>query len=155
MHFPRRGLAGCLSLLAGILGLLLPIRSVAASTITQTLVGPERFNYASSTYTKSFPCPSAQGSFTINVVDGDGQGHDTISSANISINGTRVIKSSDFNSNTTQINKAVTNLVFGNNTLTVQINTSSPSSYLVITINGVYTLDVKINSPIGGAHFNT
>ncbi|HEY3489694.1 MAG TPA: hypothetical protein VGK27_06195 [Candidatus Deferrimicrobiaceae bacterium] len=140
-----------------LLSLLLPIpdASYAGSTITEKLYGPERFNYLSSTYTRTFSCPSTQGSFTLTVIDGDGNGNNTVSSAVIKINTTQIVGTNDFNTHTTQINKTVGNLVQGSNTFTVKINTSSPSSCLTVSISGVYTLDVHISSPLAGAQIHT
>lgn len=131
--------------------LLLPNVSYAVNTITHMLHGPEQFNCSAGTSSRTFSCPSSQGAFTMNVVNGDGNGANTISSAIITINGTTVIGSKDFNANVTQINKTLTNLVKGNNTLTVQTKTCGAGSYLTLTITGVYTLDVKITSPAAGA----
>ncbi|HEY3491247.1 MAG TPA: PASTA domain-containing protein [Candidatus Deferrimicrobiaceae bacterium] len=136
-----------------LLSLLLIFTSAshAGTTITQTLSGPERFNCSSGTSTRTFSCPATQGAFTMNVVNGNGNGASTISSAIITINGTTVVSSKDLNANVKQISKNVTNLVKGNNTLTVQTKTCGAGSYLTVTITGVYTLEVKITSPVAGA----
>jgi RHS repeat-associated protein len=122
----------------------------AGTTITRTLFGPERFNYSSSTYTRTFSCPSTQGSFTLTVVNGDGHDDHFASSTVIKVNNTQVVGTGDLGHSTRQVSKSVTNLVNGNNTLTVKVNGHS-GDYLTVTINGVYTLDVKITAPTAGA----
>jgi RHS repeat-associated protein len=133
-----------------LLFLSLPRTSRSGTTITQTLHGPERFNYSSSTYTRTFSCPSTQGSFTLKVVNGDGDDDHFASSTLIKVNNTTIVGSGDLGSSTKQVSKSVTNLVAGNNTLSVKVNGHS-GDYLTVTINGVYTLDVKITSPVSGA----
>jgi beta-lactam-binding protein with PASTA domain len=138
-------------LLLYFLSFLAPVPAVAFEPLSVPLHGPEILNYTTGTITRSFTCPSTQGSFNLHVVNGDGAGNGTVSSAVIKVNGSRIVGQNDFNANVAQIDKPLTNLVAGGNSFTVTLGTSAQSSYITVTITGVYTLDVTILSPAEGA----
>jgi hypothetical protein len=121
---------------------LIPPSAVVAddesSYITRTLFPPETFTRTHGTsYDRTFDVPSALGTFNLHVVNGDGAGHNMVSSGTIKVNGTTIVKSSDLSQQVIVLDKALTNLVNGTNALSVTIASNSPSSsYLTVSITG-------------------
>ncbi len=59
-----------------------------SDTLTLLLFGRESFDRSASPYARTFAVPSTQGTFSMNLINGDGAGNDPISSAIIKVNGT-------------------------------------------------------------------
>lgn len=132
--------------------LLLPRQSSATGTVSVVLHPPEVFSRstgAAGPVVRSFTVPSAAGSFTLRVTNGNGIGEEGVSSAVIKVNGEAVVSTSDLNQRVTAIERPLTNLVSGANTLEVEVR-SIPSSYLTVSIEGMYLLDVTITTPLAG-----
>ncbi len=143
------GLAFCAAVL---LGLVYPPGAHSTDTVTLTLFGPESFQRSTSPILRNFNVPATQGTFTLFLTNGDGAGHDMVSSATVLVNGATIVRSSDFNQQVYQITKPLSNLVQGSNTLSVQVsNKSSTSAYITIRIVGNYLLNVTITAPLPGA----
>lgn len=136
--------------------LLLPPSTAIAddegSTISRTLFAPETFTRSHGTsFSRTFSVPSSQGSFNLHVVNGDGAGHNRVSSGTVKVNGVTVVSSSQLNQQVNQLDKTLNNVVKGSNTLNITISSSSPSSsYMTVSITGRYLLDVRITSPADG-----
>jgi hypothetical protein len=120
----------CLALLLVAMAFAGP--ALSSDTVTLTHFGPESFvrnTGAPSPVVRTFNVPSAQGTFTLRVINGTGAGDNAVSSAVVDVNGTTILKANDFNQNVSQISRTLTNLAQGANTLSVELK-SIPSSYL-------------------------
>ena len=129
------------------------VPALSSDTVTLTLSGPESFvrnTGAPSPVVRSFNVPSAQGTFTLRVINGTGGGDNAVSLAVVDVNGTTILKANDFNQNVSQISRTLTNLVQGVNTLSVEVK-SIPSSYLTLSITGDFLLNLTITEPPAGA----
>ena len=127
--------------------------ALSSDTVTLTLFGPESFvrnTGAPSPVVRTFNVPAAQGTFTLDVINGTGAGDNAVSSAVVDVNGSTILKANDFNQNISRITRILTNLGQGANTLSVEVK-SIPSSYLTITITGEYLLNLAITEPPAGS----
>jgi hypothetical protein len=73
-----------------------------------TFYGPQAFvrqKAGPTDFSEAFAVCRTDGAFTLHVVNGDPGGNNKVSSAAISINNVEVVKQSDFNQNTSAIDK--------------------------------------------------
>lgn len=90
-----------------------PVPASASGTLTLPLFGPESFvrnTGAPSPVVRTFNVPAAQGTFTLDVINGTGGGDNAVSSAVVEVNGTTILKANDFNQNISRITRTLTNL---------------------------------------------
>ncbi|MDA8178745.1 MAG: PASTA domain-containing protein [Deltaproteobacteria bacterium] len=126
--------------------------ALSSDTVTLTHFGPESFvrnTGAPSPVVRTFNVPSAQGTFTLRVINGTGAGDNAVSSAVVDVNGTTILKANDFNQNVSQISRTLINLAKAANTVSVEVK-SIPSSYLTVSIIGDYLLNLTITEPPAG-----
>ncbi len=146
-----RGAVGISSFLFAAIAALAVVPSFASDTVTLTLFPSENISSAQGKVTRTFSVPATQGTFTLTVVNGDGAGGQAASSGTVKINGSTVVSSSELNENVQTLNKTLTNLVRGSNSIEVKVN-SEHSAYVTVTITGVYVLNVVIADPVAGAN---
>ncbi len=119
------------------------------ATVTLPLFAPEVFQRsttAPATVTRTFVVPATSGAFTLHVQNGDGATDNLVSAAVIKVNGTMVVNASELNQRTDALDRALTNLVKGNNSLEIEVR-SVPSSYITVSVTGTYDLGVTITDP--------
>lgn len=124
-----------------------------SDTVTLALFPAEAFvrnTGAPQAVTRTFSVPTTQGAFVLHVDNGSPTGDDLISSAVIQVDGVAVVRASDLNQRVTYLDIPLTNLNKGQNTLSVEVR-SIPSSYVTVSILGIYSLDVRITSPVSEA----
>ena len=120
---------------------------------TVLLFGPETYTRTTSapnSFERSFNLPSGVGApFTLKVVNGTSDGANRISSASIKLNGTEVVKESDFNQKVSLINKQVP--LGTENHLQVELR-SKPGSFISVAIFGILMMPSvqKTIGPAGG-----
>lgn len=112
--------------------------SEPAITESITAFGPKRFNRtngAPNNYVETFSMPanSADGVYTLTILNGESNGTNRISSAVIKLNGGEVFLQSEFNQNVYILEKPV--VLAAQNTLEIRL-ASSPGSYLSIKVSG-------------------
>ncbi len=111
------------------------IAPAAQTTETFVVFGPRRFTRekgAPVAVVAPFTLPAdAVAPFSIQVVNGDADGSNRVSSGDIKLNGTALFTSSSFNQTVGTLNKSVT--LSSSNTLEVTLK-SSPGSFLTITV---------------------
>src|ERR1041384_7144164 len=105
---------------------LLALVALAPSTLAQAPVfGPKTFTRVPGkpeVFQESFTLSSLAGTFRLIVQNGDANGKRRIMSGEITLNGSRILGNSDFNSETGQIEKVINPSVLGTaNVLTVRL----------------------------------
>jgi len=112
-----------------------------------SIFGPKRYNRTTgkpNTYQDHFTLPQAATSpFILNVVNGAPNGSNRVSSGTIKINGTTIIKQSDFNQQVDTIRRTIS--LKSSNTIEVQL-ASAPNSYITITITGQGGMTIPVLS---------
>ncbi len=104
------------------------------ATATVPLFSPEVFQRSTSApaaVTRNFVVSATTGTFTLHVQDGDGAADNLVSAAVIKVNGAMVVTTSDLNQRVDIVDRALTNLVKGDNTLEIEVR-SVPSSYITM-----------------------
>jgi hypothetical protein len=95
--------------------------------------------------------------FSMQIVNGDPNGRERVSSATVSLNGAQVLGPSALNQGVATLNLAVSP-VLGQNTLQVTVD-GTPGSEITITISGTnadqISPDVTIVNPANGSYINT
>ncbi|MDF1536335.1 MAG: hypothetical protein P1S46_07520 [bacterium] len=126
----------------------------ASNTVTLPLFEPERFSRDAGgpdVAVRTFVIPTIKGSFTLALENGSAAGDSLASAAVVKVNGFTVIKVSDLNQQVTYLERDLAPYVNkGENVLEVEVR-SIPSSYITISINGVYLLDVQVTEPAVGS----
>ena len=111
-----------------------PVAPAAQAAETFIVFGPRRFTRetgAPTNVVEPFTIPAdAAAPFSVQVVNGDADGSNRVSSGDIKLNGAALFTSSSFNQTVGTLNKTVT--LAASNTLEVKLK-SSPGSYLTIT----------------------
>ncbi len=134
--------------------LLFPPPGVMASdTVTVPLFPGEVFHRDTGQPTavvRSFSVPATEGTFLLRLVNGDGATDNLVSSAVVRVNGVALVSGKDLNQHVSTLERPVSNLVKGRNTLEVEVR-SVPSSYITVTIEGTYLLGVRITDPAPSA----
>ena len=134
--------------------LLLPAVAVfAADTVTVPLFPGEVFYRDPGKPTavvRAFTVPAVQGTFTLHVTNGDGATDNLASSAVIRVNGSTLVRPSDLNQHVATLDRPLSNLVKGNNTIEVEVR-SIPSSYISVSVAGTYLLGLRVSDPLSGA----
>ncbi|HWT02035.1 MAG TPA: RHS repeat-associated core domain-containing protein [Pyrinomonadaceae bacterium] len=119
-----------------------PAAATAAAQTTETFVvfGPRNFTREAGAPTNvvaPFTLPAdAVAPFSVQLVNGDADGSNRVSSADIKLNGAALFTSSSFNQTVGTLNKSVT--LSASNTLEVKLK-SSPGSFLTITFTATRT----------------
>jgi len=104
----------------------------ASDTATVSLFSPDAFyrnTGAPGPVVRTFSVPAVEGTFALRVENGDGATDNLISSAVVKVNGVTVVKTSDLSQQVATVERSLTNLVKGANTLEVEVR-SVPSSYI-------------------------
>ncbi len=119
-----------------------------------TVFGPKTYTRTSgpfNVFQESFSVADVNSSFTIIVQNGDAAAG-RLSSAKINLNGTEVIKSSDFNQQVQEIRRTV--VLRQSNSLRVELQ-SKPGSFITISIVRDPVPVLSITSPLNGTVFRT
>ncbi|MHB8832979.1 MAG: PKD domain-containing protein [Desulfobacteria bacterium] len=134
--------------------LLLPAVAVFAADMVTVPLFPGEVFYrdtgAPFAVTRTFTVPATEGTFVLRLVNGDGATDNLVSSAVVRVNGAALVSGKDLNQHVYTLERPVTNLVKGQNTLEVEVR-SVPSSYITVTIEGTYLLGVHITDPAPSA----
>lgn len=142
-----KGFAGLLLILA----LCFPaFSSFASDNVTLSLYPPQVFYRDPGEPTSvvcAFNVPSSQGTFFLHVQNGDGITDNLVSSAVVTVNGMPIVVSKDLNQHVDFVDRPLTNLVKGRNTVEVQVK-SVPSSYITVSVQGTYYLGISISDPV-------
>jgi len=123
--------------------------AVGTASVTLPLFAPEVFHRntgSPTTIVRTFSVPATGGTFTLHVLNGDGATDNLVSAAVIKVNGTMLVKTSDLNQRVDIMDRPLTNLVKGANTLEIEVR-SVPSSYITVSVVGTYVLGVTITDP--------
>jgi len=135
---------------------VVPIAATGASasnTVTLPLFEPEGFfrdTGGPDVEARTFTIPAIEGSFTLSLENGSAAGDSLASAAVVKVNGFMVIKTSDLSQQVTYLEKDLAPYVNeGENVLEVEVR-SIPSSYITISIDGEYHLDVQVTDPVTG-----
>lgn len=134
-----------------VVALCLPVvSSFASDNVTLSLFPPQVF-YRDPAKPASVVCafnvPSSRGTFVLHVRNGAGTTDNLVSSAVITVNGMPIVASKDFNQQVDFVDRPLTNLVKGRNTVEIQVR-SVPSSYIAVSIQGTYYLGISISDPV-------
>ena len=119
-----------------------------------TVFGPKTYTRTSgpfNVFQENFNIADINTSFTVIVQNGDVAGG-RLSSAKIVLNGTEIIKPSDFNQQVQEIRKTV--VLRENNTLRVELQ-AKPGSFITISIVRDPTPVLSITSPLNGTVFRS
>jgi hypothetical protein len=144
---------GPATLLSILLFLLAAAGSFASDTVALNLFPTEAFQRDTGKPTavvRTFTVPATTGTFTLHVTNGDGATDNLVSSAVIRVNGATIVTPSDLNQHVATLDRSLTNLVKGKNTLEVEVR-SIPSSYIMVSVEGIYQLGVRITDPAPSA----
>ncbi len=149
----KRGSRACgIFVVLSILSVLLcPAFTYSSDVLTLLLFGREYFNGSGTSFNRTFSVPTLEGTYALNVINGNGAGNNTVSSAIIRVNGTQIVGVSDINGSISQLTRPLTNLVQGNNTLNVEFPQPTAGTCISITITGDYLLNLTITSPVPDA----
>ncbi len=122
----------------------------ATGTVSVALFRPEAFYRDSGSpvpMVRTFTVLADQGAFTLKVQNGSGAGDNAVSAAVIKVNGATVVRTSDLSQQVNSLERPLSGLVKGTNTIEVEVR-SIPSSCVTVSVVGEYLLDVTITSPL-------